>query len=153
MVLSPLMSRETSSNLEFSRREARPRAMTLSDSFLNLLSGFEECADMTLRGLEIPEGQAYAFTRVYFNRGGYAYSVTLGEGERNCEFGISRSRGDKVVHDDIESVTLYIDNVGASISYMKGRVGTTDGDSVRYVNSPNAVVGAYHCILRSKMLT
>lgn len=128
---------------DYTRSEALPFALALSDLFIETLSEIDEFSGVSLSGLPKEDGAHYAFLRREFTRDGNRYAVTIGEGEGVREFGISRSQGEKIADGDIESVVLSIRQDEASVAYTRGALGSGSVGTRRSVNSFEAVSSAY----------
>jgi len=128
---------------DYTRGEALPFAIALSDLFIETLSEVDEFTGVSLSGLSREDGQHYAFLRREFTRDGNRYAVTIGEGEGVREFGISRSPGEKIADGDIESVVLSIHGEEASVAYTHGALGSGSLGTQRAVNTFDAVSNAY----------
>ena len=128
---------------DYTRSEALPFALALSDLFIQTLSEIDEFSGVSLSGLSKEDGAHYAFLRREFTRDGNRYAVTIGEGEGIREFGISRSPGEKILDGDIESVVLSIRQDEASVAYTRGALGSGSVGTRRSVNSFEAVSSAY----------
>ncbi len=128
---------------DYTRSEALPFALALSDLFIETLSEVDEFTGINFGGLSKEDGQHYAFLRREFTRDGNRYTVIIGEGEGVREFGISRSPGEKIVDGDIESVVLSIHGEEASVAYTHGALGSGSLGTQRAVNTFDAVSNAY----------
>lgn len=128
---------------DYTRGEALPFALALSDLFLETLSEIDEFSGASLSALPKEHGAHYAFLRREFLRDGNRYAVSIGEGEGVREFGISRSPGEKIADGDIESVVLYIRQNEASIAYTRGALGSGAVGTMRSVNTFDAVSSVY----------
>lgn len=128
---------------DYTRSEALPFALALSDLFIEALSEIDEFKGVSFSGLSKEDGAHYAFLRREFTRDGNRYAVTIGEGEGVREFGISRSPGEKILDGDIESVVLSIHGQEASVAYTHGALGSGSLGTQRAVNTFDAVSNAY----------